>query len=85
MSNLSSQSFQAKKEAKLALSRQGLLRKGSDPKLSALKLPSAEQLSLKRVDPAKLEVCFVFFLYLFHVMFSYYSAQSSGHELWKHI
>ncbi|KAM0932771.1 putative SDA1 domain-containing protein [Dioscorea sansibarensis] len=48
--------LKAKKEAKLALSRQGLLRKGSDPKLAALKLPSAEQLSLKRVDPAKLEI-----------------------------
>ncbi|KAH7672155.1 protein SDA1 protein [Dioscorea alata] len=59
---LSNEDFQrikelkAKKEAKLALSRQGLLRKGSDPKLSSLKLPSAEQLSLKRVDPAKLEI-----------------------------
>ncbi|XP_039133362.1 protein SDA1 homolog isoform X1 [Dioscorea cayenensis subsp. rotundata] len=59
---LSNEDFQrikelkAKKEAKLALSRQGLLRKGSDPKLSALKLPSAEQLSLKWVDPAKLEI-----------------------------
>ncbi|KAJ0984454.1 hypothetical protein J5N97_002810 [Dioscorea zingiberensis] len=59
---LSNEDFQrikelkAKKEAKLALSQQGLLRKGSDSKSAAFKLPSSEQLSLKRVDPAKLEI-----------------------------
>lgn len=59
---LSNEDFQrikelkAKKEAKLALTQQGLLRKGSDPKATGFKIPSSEQLSVKRVDPAMLEV-----------------------------
>eukprot|EP00262_Sarcandra_glabra_P008535 TRINITY_DN2205_c0_g4_i1.p1 TRINITY_DN2205_c0_g4~~TRINITY_DN2205_c0_g4_i1.p1 ORF type:complete len:823 (-),score=204.45 TRINITY_DN2205_c0_g4_i1:71-2539(-) len=59
---LSNEDFQrikelkAKKEAKLALTQQGLLRKGVDSKLASFKLPSSEQLSVKRVDPAKLEM-----------------------------
>lgn len=58
---LSNEDFQrikelkAKKEAKLALAQQGLVKKG-DPKASAFKIPSSEQLSSKRVDPAILEV-----------------------------
>ncbi|KAF9604350.1 hypothetical protein IFM89_006357 [Coptis chinensis] len=47
--------LEAKKEAKLALSQHGLIRKGSDAKPVAFKIPNAEQLSVKRVDPAKLE------------------------------
>lgn len=38
-------SYQAKKEAKTALAQQGF------------KIPSSDQLSFKRVDPSKLEVC----------------------------
>ncbi|KAJ0984456.1 hypothetical protein J5N97_002812 [Dioscorea zingiberensis] len=59
---LSNEDFQrikelkAKNEVKLALSQQGLLRRGSDSKSAAFKLPSSEQLSLKRVDPTKLEI-----------------------------
>ncbi|XP_058115565.1 uncharacterized protein LOC131258331 [Magnolia sinica] len=59
---LSNEDFQrikelkAKKEARLALAQQGLLKKGPDSKVSTVKIPSSEQLSLKRVDPAKLEI-----------------------------
>lgn len=47
--------YQAKKEAKVALTKHGLLGKGVETK-SAFKVPSSDQLSFKRVDPAKLEV-----------------------------
>ncbi|OAY83744.1 Protein SDA [Ananas comosus] len=56
---LSNEDFQhikelmAKKDAKLSMAREGLSAKGSD---SRIKIPSSEQLSVKRVDPAKLEV-----------------------------
>ncbi|KAF8378179.1 hypothetical protein HHK36_029516 [Tetracentron sinense] len=59
---LSNEDFQrikelkAKKNAKIALTQHGLLRKGSDAKSSAFKIPSSEQLSVKRVDPAQLEI-----------------------------
>ncbi|KAK9276390.1 hypothetical protein L1049_005923 [Liquidambar formosana] len=59
---LSNEDFQrikelkAKKEAKTALTQHGLLRKGSDAKSTAFKIPSSDQLSVKRVDPAMLEV-----------------------------
>ncbi|CAL5338237.1 unnamed protein product [Camellia sinensis] len=58
---LSNEDFQrikelnAKKEARIALAKHGLLRKGSDAKSTAFKVPSSDQLSVKRVDPAKLE------------------------------
>ncbi|KAL9256627.1 SDA1-like protein [Drosera capensis] len=45
----------AKEEAKFALLHHGLLEKGSDSKSASFKIPSSEQLSMKRVDPAKLE------------------------------
>lgn len=48
--------LKAKKEAKLALTQQGLLKKGADSKPTGFKIPSSEQLSAKRVDPAMLEV-----------------------------
>ncbi|XP_030475012.1 uncharacterized protein LOC115692332 [Syzygium oleosum] len=57
---LSNEDFQrikqlkAKKEAKVALTKHGLLGKGVETK-SAFKVPSSDQLSFKRVDPAKLE------------------------------
>lgn len=50
--------FQAKKDAKIALTQQGLQRKGSDSKFASFKIPSSDELSVKRVDPAKLEVTF---------------------------
>ncbi|CAL9073749.1 unnamed protein product [Musa textilis] len=59
---LSNEDFQrikelkAKKEAKLVMVQQGLLRKGIDSKVSSFKIPSSEQLSIKPVDPAMLEV-----------------------------
>ncbi|CAL9145019.1 unnamed protein product, partial [Musa hybrid cultivar] len=59
---LSNEDFQrikelkAKKEAKLVMAQQGLLRKGIDSKVSSFKIPSSEQLSIKPVDPAMLEV-----------------------------
>uniref|UniRef100_A0A5B7BA91 Protein SDA1 n=1 Tax=Davidia involucrata TaxID=16924 RepID=A0A5B7BA91_DAVIN len=59
---LSNEDFQqikelkAKKEARIALTQHGLLRKGSDSKSTAFKIPSSDQLSAKRVDPAKLEL-----------------------------
>jgi protein SDA1 len=46
--------FQAKKEARLALVRHGI-RKG-DTKSVTMKLPSSDELSMKRVDPTLLEV-----------------------------
>ncbi|XP_057949408.1 uncharacterized protein LOC131144652 [Malania oleifera] len=55
---LSNEDFQrikelkAKQAAKVALSKHGLLRKSSE----AFKMPNSDDLSLKRVDPAKLEV-----------------------------
>ncbi|KAK1415748.1 hypothetical protein QVD17_31534 [Tagetes erecta] len=58
---LSNEDFQrikelkAKKEAKLALARHGLLKKASDPKSEHFKIPSSDQLSLKRVDGYSLE------------------------------
>ncbi|ONK65926.1 uncharacterized protein A4U43_C06F2410 [Asparagus officinalis] len=59
---LSNEDFQrikelmAKKEAKLALAQQGLVKKGVDARSAPFKVPSSEQLSTKRVDPAVLEV-----------------------------
>ncbi|XP_059657788.1 uncharacterized protein LOC132304225 [Cornus florida] len=59
---LSNEDFQrikklkAKKEAKIALTQHGLLRKDSDARSTTpFKVPSSDQLSLKRVDPDKLE------------------------------
>ncbi|KAI7742629.1 hypothetical protein M8C21_029587 [Ambrosia artemisiifolia] len=58
---LSNEDFQrikelkAKKEAKLALAQHGLLKKGSDPRSEHFKIPSSDQLSLKRVDGYSLE------------------------------
>ncbi|XP_052185801.1 rRNA biogenesis protein rrp36-like isoform X2 [Diospyros lotus] len=46
--------LEAKKEARSALTHHRLLRKGSDAN-TAFKVPSSDQLSVKRVDPAKLE------------------------------
>nr|CAE04257.3 OSJNBa0089N06.18 [Oryza sativa Japonica Group] len=46
--------LKAKKEAKLALAQHGL-GKGHDTKSVTFKMPSSDQLSLKRVDPSKLE------------------------------
>ncbi|XP_062226850.1 uncharacterized protein LOC133925049 [Phragmites australis] len=46
--------LKAKKEAKLALAQHGLS-KGCDTKSATFKIPSSDQLSLKRVDPAQLE------------------------------
>uniref|UniRef100_A0A1D1XRJ6 Protein SDA1 n=1 Tax=Anthurium amnicola TaxID=1678845 RepID=A0A1D1XRJ6_9ARAE len=59
---LSNEDFQrikelkAKKEARLALSQQGLLKNSLDSRPPTLKLPTSEQLTMKRVDPAKLEI-----------------------------
>lgn len=59
---LSNEDFQrikdlkAKEEAKFALAQHGLLRKGSDAKSTGFKIPTSDQLSVKRVDPAMLEV-----------------------------
>ncbi|XP_038895113.1 protein SDA1 homolog isoform X2 [Benincasa hispida] len=47
--------LQAKKDAKNALTQHGLLRNGSDTKRTS-KIPNTDELSTKRVDPAKLEV-----------------------------
>ncbi|KAJ0544859.1 putative SDA1 domain-containing protein [Helianthus annuus] len=58
---LSNEDFQrikelkAKKEAKLALAQHGMLKKGSDPKSEHFKIPTSDQLSLKRVDGYSLE------------------------------
>ncbi|RWR96987.1 protein SDA1 isoform X1 [Cinnamomum micranthum f. kanehirae] len=48
--------LKAKKDAKVALTQQGLIRKGSDSKFAAFKMPSSDELSVKRVDPSKLEM-----------------------------
>ncbi|XP_077228245.1 ARM repeat superfamily protein [Tasmannia lanceolata] len=59
---LSNEDFQrikelkAKKEAKLALAQHGLIKKGSESKLAGFKIPTSDQLSVKPVDPAKLEM-----------------------------
>lgn len=59
---LSNEDFQrikelkAKKEARIAMTQHGLLRKGSDAKSAPFKIPTSDQLSLKRMDAAKLEV-----------------------------
>uniref|UniRef100_A0A1S3CNI9 Protein SDA1 n=1 Tax=Cucumis melo TaxID=3656 RepID=A0A1S3CNI9_CUCME len=59
---LSNEDFQrikdlkAKKDAKSALTQHGLLRNSSDAKRTASKVPNTDELSKKRVDPAKLEV-----------------------------
>ncbi|KAL5991132.1 hypothetical protein ACLOJK_012038 [Asimina triloba] len=59
---LSNEDFQrikelkAKKDTRLALAQHGLIKKGSDSNLSGFKIPSSEQLSVKRVDPSMLEV-----------------------------
>lgn len=45
----------AKKEARIALTQHGLLKKGLDAKSTAFKVPSSDQLSAKRMDPSKLE------------------------------
>ncbi|PKI77088.1 hypothetical protein CRG98_002591 [Punica granatum] len=47
--------LKAKKDAKAALTKHGLLGKGSDAKTTGFKLPDPDQLSLKPMDPAKLE------------------------------
>ncbi|KAM7487229.1 hypothetical protein LguiB_024713 [Lonicera macranthoides] len=58
---LSNEDFQrinereARKQARIALDRHGLLRKSSDGKSTNFKIPSADQLSARRVDAAKLE------------------------------
>lgn len=46
--------LQAKNKAKIALTQHVLSRKGSE----TFEIPSSDQLSAKRVDPAKLEVRF---------------------------
>eukprot|EP00268_Persea_americana_P062781 TRINITY_DN8080_c0_g1_i2.p1 TRINITY_DN8080_c0_g1~~TRINITY_DN8080_c0_g1_i2.p1 ORF type:complete len:383 (+),score=134.25 TRINITY_DN8080_c0_g1_i2:2372-3520(+) len=48
--------LKAKKDAKVALTQQGLIKKGSDSKFAAFKMPSSDELSVKRVDPSKLEM-----------------------------
>ncbi|XP_020527660.1 protein SDA1 homolog [Amborella trichopoda] len=59
---LSNEDFQlikelkAKKEAKTALAVHGLLKGNSSAKTTSLKVPDSEELSTKRVDPAKLEI-----------------------------
>lgn len=58
---LSNEDFQrikelkAKKEAKIALANHGMLKKSSDPKATLFKVPTSDQLSLKRVDGYSLE------------------------------
>ncbi|KAH7833813.1 hypothetical protein Vadar_009912 [Vaccinium darrowii] len=58
---LSNEDFQrikelkAKKEARIALTQHGLLKKGLDAKSTVFKVPSSDQLSAKRMDPSKLE------------------------------
>ncbi|KAI3933228.1 hypothetical protein MKW98_012480 [Papaver atlanticum] len=47
--------LKAKEGAKLALGQHGLLRKGPEAKSPAFKVPSSEELSLKRVNPSVLE------------------------------
>ncbi|CAA6655585.1 unnamed protein product [Spirodela intermedia] len=45
-----------KQQARLALTRQGLLKDSTDSNSSSFKIPSSESLSTKRMDPAKLEI-----------------------------
>ncbi|XP_023755148.1 uncharacterized protein LOC111903609 [Lactuca sativa] len=58
---LSNEDFQrikelkAKKDAKVALANHGILKKSSDPKSTVFKVPTSDQLSLKRVDGYSLE------------------------------
>ncbi|XAR48128.1 hypothetical protein NMG60_11030845 [Bertholletia excelsa] len=58
---LSNEDFQrikelkAKKQAKIALAQHGLVKKGSDAMTTAFKIPTSDELSVKRVDPAALE------------------------------
>ncbi|MCL7046810.1 hypothetical protein MKW94_012520 [Papaver nudicaule] len=47
--------LKAKEGAKLALGQHGLLRKGAEAKSPGFKIPSSEELSLKRVNPSVLE------------------------------
>ncbi|KAI3931452.1 hypothetical protein MKX01_040369 [Papaver californicum] len=47
--------LKAKEGAKLALGQHGLFRKGPEAKSPAFKVPSSEELSLKRVNPSVLE------------------------------
>ncbi|KAL8111721.1 uncharacterized protein LOC141666675 [Apium graveolens] len=47
--------LKAMKEAKIAMTQHGMLRKGSDAKSAPFKIPTSDQLSSKRVDAAKLE------------------------------
>ncbi|GJW61281.1 protein SDA1 [Tanacetum coccineum] len=47
--------LKAKKDAKLALANHGILKKASDPKSEPFRVPSSDQLSLKRVDGYTLE------------------------------
>lgn len=47
--------LKARKEAKQALSQHGLLRKDANSTSTTFRIPSSEQLSSKRLDPAKLE------------------------------
>lgn len=49
------------KEAKVAMTQHGMLRKGSDAKSAPFKIPTSDQLSSKRVDAAKLEVSYLIF------------------------
>ncbi|PRQ40103.1 putative SDA1 domain-containing protein [Rosa chinensis] len=55
---LSNEDFRRIKElkAKQRLAQQGLLKKSSDAKSTAFKIPTSDELSIKRIDPAKLEV-----------------------------
>ena len=51
--------LKAKKDAKLALANHGILKKASDPKSEPFRVPSSDQLSLKRVDGYTLEVSYL--------------------------
>ena len=63
--------YQAKKDANDALVKHGL-RKG---------IPSSDQLSTKRVDPAKLEVSFLFLYWLVYLSsFFLYEENESCHQ-----
>ncbi|KAL6190479.1 hypothetical protein ACLB2K_036876 [Fragaria x ananassa] len=55
---LSNEDFRRIKELKVKqrLTQQGLLKKSSDAKSTAFRIPTSDELSSKRVDPAKLEV-----------------------------
>ena len=43
------------------MTKHGLLRKGSEAKSTQFSVPNLDQISVKRVDPAKLEVSFAAF------------------------